>query len=201
MNNNSKNYKWYLAGCLGGGLLLIGIVVSLGLLSLGIYTMPVSESLYYYEEGNIYFLFSRNNEDNTGYVYIGRTKEDVQNHLDGFEVDRGWSQVLEMIKDKTSDSIFVSISAGSIFHVVDSCHFYISPLVYGQENKEAKNAREAYLLGQNWDKRFRDFSNNYISITYYWDAWWHEENSLLIDDGYLSGKIDISKRVEVHKIK
>ncbi|MCR5360919.1 MAG: hypothetical protein K6E73_02785 [Bacteroidales bacterium] len=201
MNNISKNYKWYLAGCLGGGLLLIVIVVILGLLSLGIYTMPVSESLYYYEEGNIYFLFNRNNEDNTGCVYLGRTKEDVLNHLDGFEVDRGLWQRLKMIKDKTSDSIFVSISAGSIFRVVDSCNFCISPLVYGKEYKEAKNELEAYLLGRDWDKRFRDFSDRYTCIFFNWNAWWHEENHLLIVDGYSTKKIDISNSVKVPPIR
>ena len=106
-----------------------------------------------------------------------------------------------MVKDKTSDSIFVSISAGSIFRVVDSCNFCISPLVYGGEYKTAKNDREAYLLRQNYDKRFRDFSNRYISILFNWDAWKNEENLLLIDDGYSKGKIIISKRVEVLPIE
>ena len=201
MNNILQKFKWYIAGCLGGGILLIGIVVYFGLFALYIYTMPVSESLYYYEEGNIYFLFHRNNEENTGYVYLGRTKEDVLNHLDGFEVDRDWTQSLKMIKDKTSDSIFVSISAGSVFRVVDSCYFCIIPLVCGKEYKEAKNDWEAYLLRQSYDKRFRDFRDRYISIMFNWDAWWHKDNPLLVVDGYTTGKIDISKRVEVPPIK
>lgn len=204
MNTMSKKIKRYivvLIGCLFGIALLIGGVVYFGLFVLSIYTMPVSESLYYYEEGNIYFLFHRNNEENTGYVYLGRTKEDVLNHLDGFEVDRDWTQSLKMIKDKTSDSIFVSISAGSVFRVVDSCYFCISPLVYAKEYKEAKNDWEAYLLRQSYDKRFRDFRDRYISIMFNWDAWWHKDNPLLVDDGYTTGKIDISKRVEVPPIK
>ena len=77
----------HLTGCLGVIVLLIAIAAYFGLFALYTYTMPVSESLYYYEEENLYFLFNRNNDDNTGYVYLGRSKEDALNHLDGFEVD------------------------------------------------------------------------------------------------------------------
>lgn len=151
-----------------------------------VYTYSPEETLYYIEDVDMYVLFDRNNGGNEGCVYLGETLEDIDKKLDGFKVNRTYwdTHSANFNIDCTKDSIFVIASEEKGDTVVSSTNYVICllrPIVkeitcYGLDGEESTSR-----VGFGHDtKRFRANPNNYIHISYNWDAFWHEKNPLEI---------------------
>ena len=189
-------------GCFG----CMGIIIAC-IIAFFIFTSHGERYLYHIESENLYLFMERNSSGDSGYVYLGRTIEDIDNKTDYFKVKRsGEDYNLLMLKQKSGDSIFVRVNKKNDIRICNSTYFPIAALF--EDRKQAgwydpltEKRGIAYVPDTIYDKRFRDNPNDYIMILYWWDAFWHEENPLRVSDKFSKGKWDRGNLVEIKPIK
>lgn len=182
-------------GCIGCICILILFIIFIFIL-----TFHREEYLYYIENEDMYVMYKRNSGSNMASVCFGKTKEDIDNKLDYFQIDRTkWdSRSVTIVKEKSCDAIFISVSSEDYVDIKSSVHYQISSLVppitevksYGLDESEHISS----VIDKTYDKWLRDNASNYMTIMYFgWDRFWHEKNTLLVIDEYSCGRINWDK--------
>ena len=167
------------------------------IISIFVLTFHCEEYLYYIENEEMYVMYKRNSGGTMASVFVGKSMEDIDNKLDYFQIDRTkWdSHSVTIIKEKSSDTIFISVPSEDYVDIKSSVHYQISSLIppieevrsYGLDGSE----HTSRVVDHTYDKRFKENAGNYTTIMYLgWDRFWHEKNTLLVVDEYSSGRID-----------
>lgn len=205
MANKNTSNNIPSCGCWGCyGFMVIIIVL---FFSIYIYTEYGEKNYYHIESESLYLLMDRNSSGDSGYVYLGKTINDIKEKKDYFKVKRtGEDYNLLMLKQKSGDSFFVRVNNKNDIRICNSTFYSIAALF--EDRKKAgwydpltEKRGIAYVLDTLYDKRFRDDPNNYIMISYGWDAFWHEVNLLNVSDKFSKNNRDRGKLVEIKPIK
>lgn len=155
-------------GCFGIILLLLIIVA--------IYKAPQNKSQFYVPNENIYLKMERSIGQHYGRIYVGKTKDDINNKCDYFDYkhtdQRGDYFIL--IKKKGTDSIYIQSSCTDDFRLMNSTSFVFSIV-------------EDMDYYRTLDKTVRRIANNpsdYCVLLIDWNQYWHESNDILLWENY-----------------
>ena len=172
-------------GCLKGCFSCFAIFVAICTIFVYVYTFRVDKHLYYSECDDLYVQTDRNSSGDSAYVYLGKTKEDIQNKSDYFVVrrDNNLNYYFRFALKKNSDSVFL-INRGLNFRIGNSTNFIIIPHI--ECRKEVKLYDDStlqtyqigHLLDEQYLRRFKQNTQDYVLFYIYWNEYWHEGNHL-----------------------
>lgn len=180
----------------------------LSIIFIFVLTFHREEYLYYIENEDMYVMYKRNSGSNMAAVYLGKAIEDIDNKLDYFEIDRTkWdSHSVTIIKEKSSDTIFISVSSEDYVDIKSSVNYQVFSLVppikeiksFGLDDSE----HISRVVDKTYDKWLRDNASNYMTIMYFgWDRFWHEKNALFVIDEYSCGRMNLDKVKQYEPIR
>ena len=164
-----------IGGCFMGFFGFLGCIL-IALIIIAVYHAPQNKSQFYVPNENIYLKMERSIGQHYGRIYVGKTKDDINNKCDYFDYkhtdQRGDYSIL--IKKKGTDSIYVQSSCADDFRLMNTTSFVFSIV-------------EDMDYYRTLDKTVRRIANNpsdYCVLLIDWNQYWHESNYILLWENY-----------------